>query len=50
MIDYYQPESYSFSISGTKVAGYYSAQIRCYTTRDVVGKENGDDVYMFKVE
>ena len=50
MMDYYLPESYSFSISGTKVAGYYSAQIRCYTTRDVVGKENGDSVYMYKVE
>ena len=29
---------------------YYSAQMRCWTTRDVQGKENGDDVYMFKIE
>ena len=43
MVDYYQPETYG----GPR---YYSAQIRCYTTRDVVGKENGDSVYMFQIE
>ena len=43
MVEYYQPET-----SGGPT--YYSAQIRCYTTRDVQGKENGDSVYMYKVE
>ena len=43
MVDFYLPMTYG----GPK---YYSVQIRCYTTRDVQGQENGDDVYMFKVE
>ena len=43
MIDYYLPLTYG----GPR---YYSAQMRSYTTRDVAGKENGDSVYVYKVE
>ena len=43
MVDYYLPMTYG----GPR---YYSAQMRCYTTKDVQGKENGDSVYMYKIE
>ena len=43
MTDYYLPISHPGPVCN-------SAQIRCYTTKDVRGKENGDKVYMFKLE
>ena len=43
MIDYYLPMTYGGP-------NYYSSQVRSYTTRDVVGKENGDSVYVWKIE
>ena len=43
MTDYYVPMSHPGPVCN-------SAQIRCYTTRDVQGKENGDTDCMFKIE